>query len=150
MKKLLCVLTSFLLTFGMADFACAINENAVHSSSDNDTIILKVIVPAEPKVGRHYNSKEEVDRIENVTVYPTGQTSATALKKVYVWSQIHYEVYRLRVGDPDYRVFLYDEYHTTWEGYTRPNVNSAWTVTRSRQTDIERVRCSFVDLIGML
>lgn len=47
---------------------------------------------------------------------------------IYCSSFIHYRVYRMMVGDPDYKAFLYDEYKSTWKGYERASASSSWTL----------------------
>lgn len=88
---------------------------------------------ADPDVGRHYTEKREVvaDRIDNEYIYPSdvisgGDGPSTATVRAYVQSERHYKVYRLRVGDPDYEVFLYHEYKTTWKGQWRYEGSSTW------------------------
>ena len=104
----------------------------------------------EINTGRHYNVKEEVERdtITNEWLYPDGENERTALKKVYCKSCIHYRVYRMRVGDPDYKVFLYDEYKTTWKGYVRSKTSDPWTLKWDYTNQITRDRSPVVELMG--
>lgn len=87
---------------------------------------------AELNTGRHYTVKEEVvsDRITTKTyiypcdVIPGGANAKEATVRAVCYSEYHYRVYRKRVGDPDYKAFLYDEYKTDWKGQWRYNSSS--------------------------
>ena len=75
---------------------------------------------------RYYNVTEEVvaDRLDNVYLYPSDAyygcpNAENALKRVYVDYERHYKVYRVKVGDPDNRVFLYHKYVCRWKGQWR-------------------------------
>lgn len=106
----------------------------------------------EIQTGRHYNVKEEVekDTITDRWLYPEGQHEGTALRKVYCSSFIHYRVYRMRVGDPDYKAFLYDEYKATWKGYERSSASSSWVLKYNYKNQTTRDRGLFIFLIGEL
>lgn len=122
-------------------------EVIIYSISNND-----VDTPPIYRVGRHYNVKEEIvsDRRSNEYVYPVGKNSTTATLRAFCYSEKHYVVYRKRVGDPDYKVKLYDEYHTTWHGEYK--VNGEWKKHPSfpKKSEISRERSPLVELIGDL
>ncbi len=103
----------------------------------------------EPNVGRFYTKKIEViaDRItEETIVYPIGQNSQTAKKRAIVYSEVHYEVYKFRVGDDDYKVFQYDEYHTTWKGQEKKD--GKWVTTVAKKSEVSRERSPVVEILG--
>lgn len=131
-----------------ADTKDNISENVLNSSfcsaiSGNETV---------SRVGRHYTVKEEIvaDRRTNEYVYPNGKNSATAEVRAFCYSEKHYVMYRKRVGYPDYKVKLYDEYHTTWHGEWK--VGGEWIKNPAfpKKSEVTRERSALVELFGNL
>lgn len=105
------------------------------------------------KVGRHYTEKIEItkDYRSNEYVYPAGQTSSTAKKRAYVYSEKHYVVYQRRVGNDTYKRKLYDEYHTTWKGQKK-NSSGNWVDDPNypKKSEVSRERSPIVEITGII
>ena len=157
MKKIcMTIIVTALFTLNSATVFASTNPIVQSQEPVAGEKIIKVLVnETEPQDNRHRTKKEEVGRIENQYIYPSdvsfgGADSTTSLVRAYVYSEIHYKVYRVRIGDPDYKVFLYDEYHTTWHGEKRDTTKSAWKKVQDKKTEVTKKRSALEDMIGML
>lgn len=148
------LIVMFILT-STTVFASTNTSEQTMNRSEKGIVVKATVDEVTPKDNRHRIKKIEVGRIENRYIYPSdlsysGLGPSESLVRAYVYKEIHYKVYRVRIGDPDYQVFLYDEYHTTWHGEKRDAVGEAWGIVQSKKSEVTKYRSALEYMIGIL